>query len=700
MGAVGTTLKLFDNFSQPLNGVFQSLDKVLRVMENLDTTAGNMDLTKSIREARTDIGAFTTQINEMTQGLQEAENKNNDLFNSFKKYIGIGAAIEGGRRAFDTGMTYDDASRQVMAITGDNSPEMVQQINKYTTAFATGGLTKKDIAEGYQFTSLAGWDFDESTFAMPIMRDLKRVTGAEFGRISDLVTDSMTPLKISIDKLPEFADQMARTQNISNTNMEQLLNAYQGGAFKGVQTGKMSMPELNSLIGVLGNAGIKGAEAGTQVRNIMNGLYGTEKKTQQILEKMGIEVYKNGEARNAFDLLQEFGTKLNQYNDESQKKIMSGMFNVYDEVGLNALMTQLDKLPEYRDQIEQSDGALNDMINTIDGGIGGKVRGFLSNFNTWLVGLGATLEPVAMLLLTIAQSDIGSTFFVLIQMVAGGIGFLATMLIMLFSAIDPLAPIIWGLIAAMGVLWIAKSAEAMQTKVQTLLTQQGIFATIAKTIAEKKLLSAIFMSIPALIKEAIMKIAAISPILAIIAVIGAVIIVLVALAQKFDWLREGMITAINGMIKGVNWLLEQVSKIPVVGKLVGDFRIQELDKETGLKFRNPFEDMFDLDKLMGELPETPEMPELPEIPSKLDIGNVDKVSRVDKNREVDISDEDIKLLRDVAMKEAVVQYNNFKLESSVAFGDVHQTADMDGIPKIIEQMLEEQIAISTELSYG
>lgn len=698
MGAVGTTLKLFDNFSQPLNGVFRSLDKVLQVMENLDTTAGNMDLTKSIRDARTDVGAFITQIGEMGEKLDQATQKSDSLFSSFKRYIGIGAAIEGGRRAFDTGMTYDDASRQVMAITGDSSQDMMQQLNKYTAAFATGGLTKKDIAEGYQFTSLAGYDFNESTFAMPILRDLKRVTGAEFGKISDLVTDSMTPLGISINKLPEFADQMARTQNISNTNMEQLLNAYQGGAFKGVQTGKMSMPELNALIGVLGNAGMKGAEAGTQVRNIMNGLYGTEKKTQQILEKMNIEVYKNGEARNAFDLLQEFGNKLNQYNDESQKKIMSGMFNVYDEVGLNALMMQLDKLPEYKAQIEESDGALEKMIETIDGGIGGKVRDFLSQFNTWLVGLGAALEPVGMLLLTIAQSDIGSTLLASIQVIAEVIGILAGVFTWLFLVLDPLAPLIWGLIIALGILYGAQQLQLQEAKKKTTVTILNTIAQKYETLAQKNKLSALLMTIPILIKEAIVTMFKIAPLLTIIGVVGAVIIVLVALAQKFDWLRVGMVKAINYMIKGVNWLLEQASKIPGIGKLVDGFRIQELDEKTGLKFRNPLEDLIPNPDDM--FPEFPETPEFPEFPTKMDIGNVDKVSRVDKNREVDISDEDIKLLRDVAMKEALIQYNDFKLEPSISFGDVYETADVGDIQKTIEDMLDEQIAISTELSYG
>lgn len=687
LGEVGTTLKLFDNISQPLNNVFRSLDKVLMTMEDLDTTAGKMDLTSSIREARTDIGVFTTQLDEMGQSLQETQHHSDNLFNSFKRYIGIGAIIEGSRRALGSMIGYDDAARQVMGITGNNSQEMLNALNSYTTAYTTGGLTKKDIAEGYQFTSLAGWDMDESTFAMPIMRDLKRVTGAEFGQISDLVTDSMTPLQLSIAQLPQFADQMARTQSISNTNIEQLLNAYQGGAFKGVQTGKMDMSELNAFIGVLGNAGIKGAEAGTQVRNIMNGLYGTEKKTQKILEQMDIQAYQGGEARNAFDLMQEFGAKLGQYDDQSKKQIMSGMFNVYDEVGLNALMTQLDKLPEYKTQIEQSDGALALMIETIDGGMGGAVRNALSQFSIWMAGLGTALEPVGMLFLFIAQSDFGSTLFMSIQAVAGGIGIISGLFMILFSVLDPLSPVIWGLIAALGVLYAAEKMEVTQKKVKALLTESLVAKQLAEIGVKNLSLKTVLMSIPLLIKEALARIASISPILAVVVAISAVIVVLIALAQKFDWLRVGMVKAINGIIGAVNWLLEQMSKIPVIGEKIGNYQIQTLNLDTALKFKNPLDDILNNE------------PKFPEIPGGFDIGTVGRVKDVEKNNEVRISDEDIKLLRDVAMKEAVVQYNTFKLEQKNSFGDVRETADTDEVITHIGKMLEEKIAVSTELVY-
>ncbi len=693
--SVGTTLKLMDSFTAPMQKVFSSLDKMFETLEKVNSSSRNLELDNAMREARNSIGAANEALTQMGQSLEGVNTRSESLFSSFKKYATISALIEGGRRGFNSFLNYDDAVRQVMATKNDPSAELKQTLDRYTSAYATGGLTKKDIAEGFQFTSLAGWGVEESVFAMPTMRDIKRVTGEGFGEMSDLITDSMTPLGLAVNDLPIFADQMAKTQSISNTNMKQMLEAYLGGGFKGVQSGKMSMPELNALLGVFGNAGIKGSEAGTQVRNIMNGLYSTNKKTQRILDKMSITTYdKSGESRNAFDILQEFGTKLNQYDDISQKKIISGMFNVYDEVGLNALMTQLDKLGDYKTQIENSTGALDSMIQIMDGGVGGALRGFLSNFNVWLSGIGSALEPLGILLFSFLQSDFAGTFFTILQVLALGIGGLASVFLLLFTMIDPLTPLIYGLITALGILFLAKNMELLQTKFQTLLTQSWIATKLAEIGVQNLSLKTILMSIPILLKEALINIFKTSTLLGVIVVIGLVIVVLLALAQKFDFIRVAMVKFINALITGVNFLLDAISKIPFIGDKVGNYRISKLDEETALKFTNPF-----------KLPEMPDsnglaldMPDLNLSDKKLNIGSVDKVGKIDK--EVKISDEDIRLMRDVAMKEALIQHNNFKIEQNNSFGDVRETADTNAIMRHLEDMMDEEITISSELVYN
>ncbi|MGP1411893.1 MAG: tape measure protein [Peptoanaerobacter stomatis] len=65
---------------------------------------------------------------------------------------------------------------------------------------------------------------------------------------------------------------------------------------------------------------------------------------------------------------------------------------------------------------------------------------------------------------------------------------------------------------------------------------------------------------------------------------------------------------------------------------------------------------------------------------------------------LDISEEDLKYLRDIAQKEVidrtVLRDVNVKIDNS--FGDINQTADVDGIIRKIEQRIDEEIAISAE----
>ena len=60
--------------------------------------------------------------------------------------------------------------------------------------------------------------------------------------------------------------------------------------------------------------------------------------------------------------------------------------------------------------------------------------------------------------------------------------------------------------------------------------------------------------------------------------------------------------------------------------------------------------------------------------------------------EVNISDEDIKLLKDVAATEFVNKYTTLRPEMTVQFGDVRETADVNKILEVIEEMVEEAYA--------
>ena len=64
------------------------------------------------------------------------------------------------------------------------------------------------------------------------------------------------------------------------------------------------------------------------------------------------------------------------------------------------------------------------------------------------------------------------------------------------------------------------------------------------------------------------------------------------------------------------------------------------------------------------------------------------------NQDVNIGDEDIKLLRDMAARDYLLQLQTVTPVAHVTFGDVKETADVNKIVEVIEQMVEEQMATS------
>lgn len=73
-------------------------------------------------------------------------------------------------------------------------------------------------------------------------------------------------------------------------------------------------------------------------------------------------------------------------------------------------------------------------------------------------------------------------------------------------------------------------------------------------------------------------------------------------------------------------------------------------------------------------------------------GHLDSVGKI--KDDVSITDEDIKLLKDVAATEFVNKYTTLRPEMSVSFGDVRETADVNKILSVIEDMVEEAYASS------
>lgn len=78
---------------------------------------------------------------------------------------------------------------------------------------------------------------------------------------------------------------------------------------------------------------------------------------------------------------------------------------------------------------------------------------------------------------------------------------------------------------------------------------------------------------------------------------------------------------------------------------------------------------------------------------KYNIGSIDKI-----NGEVEISSEDLKLLKDIASRDLLLSMTSVTPQANVTFGDVRETADVNKIMDVIEDMVEN--AFATSLVYS
>lgn len=288
------------------------------------------------------------------------------------KEIGIGSV--------QTGMEFDSAMSQVAATMGKTMSQMESEIGSTETAFGHFEGTLRDFAqfmgsntafsateaaEALNYMALAGYDASESMEMLPNVLNLAAAGNMELARASDMVTDAQTALGLSFDETNTLVDQMAKTASTTNTSVSQLGDAILtiGGTANNMSGG---INEINQVLGILADNGIKGSEAGTHLRNMLLKLASPTKEGADALNALGVEIFDaEGKMRAFSDVFPELNSALSNLTQEQKLQALSQIFNVRDVAAANALLeTNADRWDEVATAIEGAEGAAQQMADT------------------------------------------------------------------------------------------------------------------------------------------------------------------------------------------------------------------------------------------------------------------------------------------------------------------------------------------------
>ena len=149
-----------------------------------------------------------------------------------------------------------------------------------------------------------------------------------------------------------------------------------------------SLETMNAELGVLANNGIKGAEGGTHLRNVILSLSAPTDKAADAISGMGLRINdSNGNMRDLNDILIDMNAIMSDMTRAQKIRMINTIFNKTDIAAVNALLKGTGK--EYDDLIEQINncsGAAQDMADTLNDNLKGRI----TILKSALEGLGIT----------------------------------------------------------------------------------------------------------------------------------------------------------------------------------------------------------------------------------------------------------------------------------------------------------------------
>lgn len=341
------------------------------------------------------------------KGIDSAQSKadsfGSKLKSGFSSAAKVGAAAIGAASAatvafakssIDAGMTFDSSMSQVAATMGTTVDE-IQDLRDFAQEMGSKtAFSASQAADALNYMALAGYDAETSMATLPNVLNLAAAGGIDLAYASDMITDSQSALGLSMEETAELVDKMAKASSKSNTSVAQLGEAILtvGGTAKTLAGGTT---ELSTALGILADNGVKGAEGGTALRNIILSLSAPTNTAAEAMESLGLNAFDaDGNLRPLNETFGDLDKALSTMTQGEQTQVLNQIFNKVDLKSVNALLANTnERFDELSGYIDDAAGAAQAMADTQLDNLAGDITLFQSALEGAQIVLSDQLTP-------------------------------------------------------------------------------------------------------------------------------------------------------------------------------------------------------------------------------------------------------------------------------------------------------------------
>ena len=318
--------------------------------------------------------------------------------------VGFVALAKGVTEAVEAFTEFDSKMTQSLAIMNTTVQEQENMKKAAQEVASTTTITANQSAEAFFFLASAGLDAEQSINALPQVAKFAQAGMFDMATATDLATDAQSALGLTVqdanrnmENLTRVTDVLVKANTLANASVQQFSEALTTKAGAALKVVNKDIEEGVAVLAVFADRGVKGAEAGDKLNQVLRDIPRATAKNSEEFAKLGLQMFDaEGNMKNVADIIEELDAVLGPMSDELKASTL-------DQLGLNRgvadavkiLSGTTDQIREYEQALRDAGGTTEEVANKQLDTLQAELDILSNKWNILLTDIGEDFEPVA-----------------------------------------------------------------------------------------------------------------------------------------------------------------------------------------------------------------------------------------------------------------------------------------------------------------
>lgn len=329
---------------------------------------------------------FAISLKLLDQNFKKGLNTIQSQLKTFKNYVmsafaGMGV-VGFGKQMIDAGRNFESGMARVKAVTNASTAEFkmmreeAQKLGRETKYSAT------EAAGALENLTRNGLTAEQATKALGKTLQLAQANSIELAEAADITTNVMNGFGMKVTDLNRINDVLSSTAAHSATNISELAEALKVAAPVANTVG-LSIEETNAALGAMADAGIKGSDAGTAFKIMLQRIANQTPKASKELARLGVSVNETTlKQKGLIGVMQELQSK-----GATSLESLSKIFGSEAASKAAALMNNLDGFNDKFDTLKNAAGENARMFEQSIGQMDNAIATLKSSWEAFLISV-------------------------------------------------------------------------------------------------------------------------------------------------------------------------------------------------------------------------------------------------------------------------------------------------------------------------